>query len=147
MPTEKNKNGWGIYTIRKTIEYLLLGVTAWQLGVPAFNAKVEDSIKAYEEKTKSTPLRKLLSEETGIREDRIHIVIGQWYKDQKEHDKLVESVWPLLEEEMNSIIPRLVISDEKEFWVADDGEYYRVHRSEDGRGSYYSHGKWNYIFW
>jgi hypothetical protein len=147
MPEGKQNNGWAIYTVRKLIEYLTIASSLWIFGVPWFNQTIEDRIKVYEEENKKTPLRTLLAEETGIPSDRLHIVIGKWYKDQAEHDALIGSVWPILEEELNSISPRLVIKDNREFWVADDGEYYRVHRAPDGRGSYYSNGRWHFIYW
>lgn len=147
MPLSKDKNGWGIYSLRKVIEYVTMGLALWQFGMPALNNYIEQRIEAYDTENHKTPLRTLLAEETGIPADRIHIVIGQWYKESKEHDEVIEEIWPLLEEEMNSIIPKLVITDGNEFWVASDGEYYRVHRAEDGRGSYFSQGKWHYIYW
>ena len=148
MSEGKFKNGWGIYALRKFVEYAGVALAIWQLGIPAANQWYVTQRETYDHKHKSIPLRQLLSEESGIQEDRLHIVFGQWYKSQAAHDSLIESAWPLLEEEMNSITPRLIIKENREFWVAENGEYYRVYRSEiDGRGSYYKGGKWNYIYW
>lgn len=141
----EKKKGWGLYTIRKLIEYAMLISSAWVFGVPWFNQTVKDQYDSYE-KEKPPSFRTLLAKELNVPEDRVYIVIGKLLNEQKEHDKLINSVWHILEEENTSIIPRLVIKGGIEYWVANDGHYYRVHRSDDGTGSYYANGMWNLIF-
>jgi hypothetical protein len=143
MPESKNNNGWGIYAIRKLIEYAGIGLALWQLGIPALNNYIEERIDAYETENKKTPLRTLLSEETGIPEDRFHIVFGEWWKSHQAFEELVVKVSPLLEEELNTIRPRLVIYPSgRAKWYHRDGEIYDASIGQNGHYWFYWNNKW-----
>lgn len=144
MPETKQNNGWGIYAIRKIVEYAGIGLALWQLGIPALNNYVEERIEAYEnEHNTSKSFRSLLSEETGIPADRIHIVFGQWYNSHLQFEKLVEDVSPILEEEKTCIIPRLVIlPSSRAKWYHRDGEVYDASIGQDGHYWFYWEGEW-----
>lgn len=144
MSESKVNNGWGIYAIRKLVEYAGLGLALWQLGIPALNNYIEERIEAYEEEHKSSKsFRELLSEETKIPTDRIHIVFGQWYNSHLEHEELVESIYPILEEEALCTIPRLVISPSgRAKWYHSDGEIYDAIIGEDGHYWFFYNNAW-----
>lgn len=144
MPESKSNNGWGIYAIRKLVEYAGIGLALWQLGVPALNNYVEERIEAYEKEHKSTKsFRSLLSEETGIPSDRIHMVFGQWYNSHLAFEKLVDDVSPILEEEKTCIIPRLIVQPNGRVkWRHADGELYDASVRQDGFHWFYYNHEW-----
>lgn len=144
MPESKINNGWGIYAVRKLIEYAGLGLALWQLGIPALNNYIEERIIAYENEHKSAKsFRALLSEETQIPQDRIHIKFGEWYNSHKEHEKLVEAIYPILEEESTCIIPRLIILPTGRVkWRHIDGELYDATMGDDGFHWFWHQGQW-----
>lgn len=143
MPESKGNNGWGIYAIRKIVEYVGVGIALWQFGVPAVNDHIESQIKEYELDNKKVPLRTLLSDETGIPKDRFHIVFGKWWKDHLEFEKTINSVLPLLKEEVNTTRPRLVIFDTgRAKWYHTDGDIYDASIGQDGHYWFYLNGKW-----
>jgi hypothetical protein len=144
MPESKSNNGWGIYAIRKLVEYAGIALAVWQLGIPALNNYVEERIEAYEKEHKSSKsFRSLLSEETEIPADRIHIKFGEWYNQHNEFEELVQKVSPLLEEELSTIRPRLVIHPSgRAKWYHRDGEVYDASIGQDGHYWFYWDGEW-----
>lgn len=144
MPEGKSNNGWGIYAIRKLVEYAGIGLALWQLGIPALNNYVEERIDAYEKEHKSSKsFRSLLSEETGISQDRIHIKFGEWYNSHLAFEALVEEVTPLLQEELTTIRPRLVILPSgRAKWYHIDGEVYDASIGQDGHYWFYYNNTW-----
>ena len=89
------------------------------------------------EKTQEDPLKKsfrdLLSEETGIPNDRIHIKFGEWWNDHIKFESILEDILPVLEEEVTCIIPRLIIMTNKRAkWLHRDGEFYDASIGNDG---------------
>lgn len=144
MTEKKQNSGWGIYTIRKLIEYVGIFLAVWQFGLPALNNYVEERIFAYEKEHKSSKsFRDLLSEETGIPADRVHIVIGQWHEEHKASEKLLDEVFPLLESEVNNIRPRLEIQPEgRAKWHDVDGQIYDASIGHDGFYWFHKNGVW-----
>lgn len=144
MPDSKSNNGWGIYAIRKLVEYAGIGLALWQLGIPALNNYVEERIQAYEEEHKSSKsFRSLLSEETNIPKDRIHIKFGEWYNSHLAFEELVTKVSPLLEEELTTIRPRLVILPSgRAKWYHTDGEVYDASIGQDGHYWFFYNNTW-----
>lgn len=144
MPDSKANNGWGIYAIRKVVEYAGLGLALWQLGIPALNNYIEERIAAYEDEHNSAKsFRTLLSEETNIPSDRIHIKFGEWYNSHQEHEKLVEAIYPILEEESTCIIPRLIILPTGRVkWRHTDGELYDATLGDDGFHYFWHQAQW-----
>lgn len=135
MPESKSNSNWGIYTVRKLIEYVGILLAVWQFGLPALNVYVEDRIKVYEEEHKSSKsFRTLLSEEMDIPADRIHIAIGKWWVSHVEHEELVDAIYPLLEEELETIRPRLIINPAtmRAKWYHSDNELYDASLGQDG---------------
>lgn len=144
MPDSKVNNGWGIYAIRKVVEYAGIGLALWQLGIPALNNYIEERIDAYEKEHKSSKsFRELLSEETKIPADRIHIVFGEWYNSHLRHEELVASIYPILEEEATCIIPRLIkLPTGRVKWRHIDGELYDASIGQDGFYWFYHNLEW-----
>lgn len=144
MPEGKQNSGWGIYTLRKLIEYVGIFLAIWQFGLPALNNYIEERIIAYEEEHKSSKsFRVLLSEETGIPADRVHIVIGQWHKEHRASEELLDEVFPLLESEVNNIRPRLeILPGGRAKWYHWDGEVYDASIGSDGKYWFYLSGIW-----
>jgi hypothetical protein len=148
MPTQQ-PNSWKIYSIRKIVEYVTIGIALWQFGVPAVNNHIEGRIKAYEEENKSSQsFREVLSDEWGVKKDRVHI----YMKNQDEKLNTVASRLDFIEghvkEEIQNTHPGIIIKNNTEYWIANNGELYRVHRnSVDGRGSYVKDGTWYFIYW
>lgn len=149
MPNTGQNSSWKIYSLRKIVEYLTLGVALWQFGVPAVNNHIEERIKAYDAEHKSSqPFREVLSDEWGVKKDRVHIYM------KNQNDKLNTTVSRLdfiedhVKEEIQNIHPGITVKDNTEYWIANDGELYRVHRNAvDGRGSYVKDGSWYFIYW
>lgn len=148
MSTSQNNN-WKVYSIRKLIEYGTLVVAAWQLGIPAANNWHEDRTKNYMEEHKSSkPFREVLSDEWGVKKDRVHIYM-------KEQDEKLNNTYTRLadieshvQEEMTHPTPGVTVINGNEFWKDNEGDVYRIHRNDvDGRGAYYKDNKWNYIYW
>ena len=150
MSEEKEKKelgGWSLYAVRKVVEYAALFLAVWQLGIPAAENYIEDRIKAYEEEhSSSKSFRSLLAEETGLKEDRLHIEFGNWWRDYSTLKDSINHVMHHIDDEIHYIMPRLIVRNHREYWIASDGHEYEVHRSSDGTGSYYAHGQWNFIF-
>lgn len=144
MPEGKANNGWGIYTVRKLIEYVGIFLAVWQFGLPALNNYVEERIDAYEKEHKSSKsFRTLLSEETKIPKDRIHIEFGKWYNNHLESELLIQAVYPLLEAELNNIRPRLeILPSGRARWHHTDGEVYDASVGQDGLHWFYKDGTW-----
>lgn len=144
MPNSNNNNSWGKYAITKLIEYSTIALAIWQLGVPALNNYIEKRIEAYENEHKSSKsFRSLLSEETKIPQDRIHIKFGEWYNSHLEFDSLVQKVYPLLEEELNTIRPRLVILPSgRAKWYHTDGDIYDATIGQDGHYWFFYNNTW-----
>lgn len=148
MPTQQ-PNSWKIYSIRKIVEYVTIGIALWQFGVPAVNNHIEGRIKTYEEENKSSqPFREVLSDEWGVKKDRVHI----YMKSQDEKLNTVASRLDFIEghvkEEIQNTHPGITIKNNTEYWIANNGELYRVHRNPvDGRGSYVKDGNWYFIYW
>jgi hypothetical protein len=124
MNDQKNST-WGLYTLRKLVEYAGLFVAIWQFGIPAANQWYEERREAYDKKYHKVPLRQLLSEEMEIPEDRLHIYFGEWSKSHEESEELIDAVYPLLEQEVNNIRPRLeILPGGRATWYHTDGEQY-----------------------
>jgi hypothetical protein len=92
-------------------------------------------------------LRLLISEETGWKEDRVHIKIGElvhaFHKLQVEFNAFV----PMLENEQKWTEPRLIVIDDEEWWYAENRKLYRVTRNaESGKGFYWYKNQWKPIF-
>lgn len=135
MPNSGQNNDWKIYSIRKIVEYAGIAVALWQFGVPAINHHIEDRIEAYEtEHNSSKSFRTLLSEETKIPVDRIHIEFGTWYNNHVEVEGLVNRFSPLLEEKLSTIQPRLILNPvtNRAKWLNVDGERYDATIGNDG---------------
>lgn len=145
---EKEQNDWKLYSVRKIVEYITIGGVLWAFGVPAINHHIESQIKIYEDKHKSSKaFREVLADEWNVKKDRVHIYM-------KEQNDLLNDIALRLnhiehhvKDEIQNIHPGLVIIKGTEFWIAEDGERYRVHRAADGKGSYVKDGHWHYIFW
>ena len=148
MTDNKQNSDWGIYSIRKIIEYVLLFATAWQFGIPAANQFIDNRIqeKRDERKKDSKWLNELLVDEYGVAKDRLHIYMGDQNKKLNALYDTIQHIIPYVNQQMYCIVPRLIIKNNQEWWFASDGQEYRVYRSEDGIGSYFANGKWNYIF-
>jgi hypothetical protein len=147
MPENKEKYNWGLYSLRKFLEYGALFVALWQFGLPAANDYVDSRVEEYHKKHSSTAtFRTLLSAEMNIPEDRIHIEFGNWYKNYNQFRDTVNKFLPYIKEELTVIRPRLIVKKGVEFWIAADGQEYRVHRLADGSGSYFANNQWHYIF-
>jgi hypothetical protein len=143
MPESKSNNGWGIYAIRKFIEYAGIALAIWKLGIPAADAWYVDQREAYDVKHKKQPFRELVSNETGVPADRVHIVIGEWYKDHVDHQTLIEAVYPLLEQEVKNTRPRLeILPSGRAKWYHTDGEVYDASIGQDGFYWFYNDGVW-----
>jgi len=144
MPESKANNGWGLYSIRKLIEYGGIFLAVWQFGLPALNVYVEERIKAYEdEHNSSKSFRTLLSEEMGIPADRIHIYIGEWAKQHEQSEGLLDEMFPILEAEVNNIRPRLeILPGGRAKWYHTDGESYDASIGQDGLFWFYLKGIW-----
>lgn len=146
MPDSLKNNGWGIYAVRKVIEYAGIGLALWQLGIPALNNYIEERIKAYEQEHKSSKsFRELLSDETKIPSDRIHIEFGKWYNDHVKVEGLVNRIAPHLEEEIANVQPRLTINPVtgRAKWLNIDGEIYDATIGQDGfYWFYHPHKGW-----
>jgi len=94
---------------------------------------VHEAHEKSEEDPSKKSLRSLISEETNIPEDRVHIVIGQWWHEHKELQTVLDEVYPILEEEVTCIIPKLIItSNRRAKWLHTDGEIYDASISNDG---------------
>jgi hypothetical protein len=135
MPDSNSNSGWGLYTVRKLIEYVGILLAVWQFGLPALNKYVEERIDAYEEEHKSSKsFRTLLSEEMDTPADRIHIAIGDWWSEHEEHEELVDAIYPLLQEELETIRPRLIINPitRRAKWYHTDNELYDASILHDG---------------
>lgn len=148
MPNISQNKDWKIYSIRKIVEYGALFVAAWQLGVPAANHWHEQRTEAYMDEHKSSkPFREVLSEEWGVKTDRVHIYMKN--QDDKLNDvaKKIISIESHVQNEITNPSPSVILMNGKEFWKDIDGDTYRIHRSEDGRGSYFKEGMWRYIYW
>jgi len=145
-----------IAVIKKVLEYGAIVGGIWAFGLPAVREQMRGEIESYhhnleEVEKDKIPFRRLLSQEMGVPEDRVHIVMGEM---KLMIDASVDSVkkfsehWiPYLEDEKINIRPRLeILPDGEEWWVADDNKRYRVTRLEDGYGQYFKGGIWRYIF-
>jgi hypothetical protein len=143
MPKEGANNGWGIYAIRKFIEYAGIALAVWKLGIPAADAWYVDQREAYDAKYKKVPFRKLTSEEMDVPSDRVHIIIGEWYKDHVKHEKVINGIYPLLEQEIDNIRPRLeILPSGRAKWHHSDGEVYDASLGQDGFYWFYRNGIW-----
>jgi hypothetical protein len=139
----KDKNGWLVYSVRKVVEYSAIFLAAWQLGVPAANQYIDNRIK---ENYKKESFREVLSRDLNVPSDRVHVLISNWFK---EHEQLVidfNKIKPHVISEITNIHPRLIIKNGLEYWVANDGIEYMVHRTPDGLGVYFINNKWEYIY-
>lgn len=142
--SEIKSNGWGIYAIRKLVEYAGIAIAVWQLGLPALNVYIEERIVAYnKEHNAEKSFRTLLSEETQIPSDRIHIVFGEWFNKHKQQEKLLDSIFPIIQEEVVCIMPRLrILPSGRGKWTHVDGQDYDAYIGEDGFYWFYNHGLW-----
>lgn len=100
-----------------------------------------------EEEIKRSPrkmsFRDLLSLETKIPSDRIHIKFGEWYNSHIKFEELVDKVYPLLEQELNTVSPRLIIySNGRAKWLHTDGEPYDATLRQDGLYWFVYNGEW-----
>ena len=143
MPESKANNGWGIYAVRKLVEYAGLALALWQLGVPALDAWYVEKREAYDIKYHKEPFRKLISDEMKVPVDRVHIIIGNWYTDHEKSEELIDAIYPLLESEVNNIRPRLeILPSGRAKWYHTDGEAYDASIGQDGKYWFYLGGIW-----
>ena len=131
-------------------EYGTIFLVAWQLLLPAAQDWVHEEIeKAREERKKVTGkwLSEQLLEEYNVTKDRLHIYMGEQNKKLDTLYAKFNRLSPYLQEEMQYIVPRLIVKNGREFWKAEDGEEYRVDRSnEHNIGFYWKDGGWRQIF-
>lgn len=139
----KDKNGWLGYSIRKFVEYSAIFLAAWQLGVPAANVYIDGRIKEF---NKKESFREILSKELNIPNDRVHILISNWHKEYQEKMVDFDKIRTHVNEEINNIHPRLIIINGVEYWVANDGIKYMVHRTPQGDGVYFRNNNWEHIY-
>jgi hypothetical protein len=143
MPENKSNNGWGIYALRKFVEYAGLALALWQLGIPALDAWYEKKREAYDLKYHKTPFRTLLSEEMEVPVDRLHIYMGEWAKQHEASEDLLDEVFPILESEVNNIRPRLeILPGGRAKWFHIDGEVYDASIGQDGMFWFHLNGVW-----
>ena len=148
MPNSNSNKDWKIYSIRKLVEYGALFMAAWQLGIPAANHWHEQQTEIYMDEHKSSkPFREVLSEEWDVKTDRVHIYMKT--QDDKLNDvaKRLISIEDHVQNEIQHPSPGVILINGKEFWKDIDGDTYRIHRSEEGRGAYFKEGSWKYIYW
>jgi hypothetical protein len=148
MPNSNPNNDWKIYSIRKLVEYGALFMAAWQLGIPAANLWHEERTEHYMDEHKNAkPFRAVLSEEWGVKEDRVHIYMKE------QNDKLDEIAlrFNVIESHVQNEIlhptPGVTLMGGVEFWKDTNNDTYRIHRTENGRGMYFKNGDWEYIYW
>ena len=140
----ESSKSWGLYTIRKTVEYAGIALAVWQLGIPAAEKYIDSRVE--QTVSKKVSFRKALSEELSIPEDRIHIEIAAWIHSINDLNEQVVGIIPHIEEEIMFVHPRLIVKPQGEFWINQKGEEHRVHRMPDGSGMYFDNNMWNYIY-
>ena len=120
----------------------------WFIMLPMMQKSQDERIEKFHALDSSkVSFRSLMSKEFGIDSDRIHIYLKNQDDKIKHLENRLELIFPHLDEEINSITPRLIVKNSAEYWVALDGEYYRVQRNgETGDGFYWFNGDWKQIF-
>jgi hypothetical protein len=149
MPLTEKTNNTLIYILRKAGEYGAIFLAAWQLGLPALNNHIDNQIGHYnkEHSGSKKSFREAFAEKIDIDPDEVVIEFSKWYNSTEEFRDDFYNVLPHIQEEMDAVTPRLVILNDREFWVAADGDYYRVSRDNElGIGYYYLQGSWREIF-
>lgn len=150
MSVDIKNSGPLIYVTRKIVEYGALFLAAWQLGLPAAQNWVHQEIDKSREQRKQITgkwLNEKLVDEYNVPADRLHIYMGEQNRKLDTLYNKFNNILPYMTEELQCVIPRLIIRNGREFWLADDGEEYRVDRtSESGQGFYWRDGRWNEIF-
>lgn len=150
MPLTEKQNNTVIFALRKLGEYGAIFLAVWQLGIPAAekwtDGRIDNYNKVHSGSKKS--FREALSDKLQIPVDEVVIEISKWYNSTEKFRQDFYTVLPHIEEELEAITPRLVIINGREFWVAEDGEYYRVSRDNEQQiGFYYKGGSWHQIFY
>jgi len=120
----------------KAIEYaIMVGVMAgsfWGIILPKVRESMREEIKAYHENDPEG-FRSTLGRKLGVDSDDVPTYLASWINNHKETlkkiDNFTEVILPHIEQELEAIRPRIEIRNNKKFWVADDGEAYRVHRT------------------
>lgn len=123
----------------------ILGIVGWLLKphVDTYIINVHDAHEESKKDPTKIPFRDLLSNETGIPSDRIHIKFGEWYNSHLAFEKLVDDVSPILEEEKTCIIPRLIVMPNGRVkWRHTDGEVYDASIGQDGFHWFYHNHQW-----
>lgn len=147
MGDNQKTKEWGLFGLRKLVEYGGIFLAAWQLGIPAANDWHEERTEAYMDEHKSDkPFRELTGEEMGVRSDRVHMAIGSWFAEYNLLKSEFYGILPHIKHEVECVTPRLIIKEGKEFWIAEDGEEYRVYRNELGEGVFFREGAWHRIY-
>ena len=137
---------WG--SIRKLGEWGTAFGVFWFFILPKIQESQDERIeKFHQEDNSKIKFRTLLSTEFGVNEDRVHIYLNDELTQIKGLKADFYEVFGWIKDEMDVITPRLIIIEHKEFWLDVTGELNRVHRDQNGRGQYFSDGKWNFIYW
>jgi hypothetical protein len=148
---KKNK-GWLKVVGSKLLEYAGVALLIWGYWLPknkelmderAFKA-VETYNKIHNKSTKG--FRQIFSEGTGIPIGKVAYVFIDWYKEDEAFKKDVDSIMPHIQDELETISPRLIVRDGKERWLHTDGEEYRVKRDDNGFGWIFVDPEWVLIY-
>lgn len=149
MPLSQKTNNTLIQILLKLGEYGVIFLAAWQLGIPAAEKFTDNRIDNYNKVHNGSKksFREAFAEKIGIDPDEVVIEFSRWYLATEDFRADFYEVLPHIEEELDAITPRLVILNNREFWVGSDGDYYRVNRSgADGIGFYWYNNRWCKIF-
>ena len=115
--------------------FVVLSAGIFTIAEPHVDAYIERVHQAHVDSQKDPSkksLRKLISEETGISEDRVHITIGEWWKSHKKTEEFLDEIYPMLKEELDCILPRLRIQESgRAKWLNVDGEEYDASIGQD----------------
>jgi hypothetical protein len=149
---KKNK-GWIKLIGSKLLEYAGLALLVWGYWLPK-NAELMDerALKAIDTYNKihnksSKSFRQIFSEGTDIPVGRVGYTFVDWFNDEKEFKANIDSLTPLIKNELSNISPRLIIRNNREWWLHRDGEQYRVRRDLEGFGWFYDDdGHVQYIY-
>jgi len=145
--TEGAKNNFLKYG-GKAVEWSGIALAVWFWLLPTLDDHTEQKIKDYHKAdTSKKSFRVLVGEELDWKPDRVHINLSKAVKTIKKIKKDLYNLKPHIDQEREAITPRLIILSGREYWVASDGENYRVHREENGEGYYFKSGEWLPIFY
>lgn len=134
---KKIKEKLSLVNISAFLGTIIALITGFQfLLMPAIDSYAEGKIKEREEElikeaSGQVSFRTLLSQESGVPKDRIHIVYGEMYIKFREMMDQVEVLNSVIEKEQEEIDVGLVFYHGRLWWRWKDHDDYRIRKKED----------------